>query len=55
MLAWTCLEAGCDEVVTGADEAALVERANAHVREAHESFELEDVILASAEELPGEA
>jgi predicted small metal-binding protein len=51
---WTCLEAGCSAVVTADSEAELVERVNAHVRGAHDSYELEDVILAGAEEVDGE-
>jgi hypothetical protein len=30
----------------------LVEAANAHVREAHDSYELEEVILAGAQDAP---
>lgn len=52
MLRWECLEAGCDAVVTAAGEDELVERVNAHVAAAHGSYELEDVILANAEEVP---
>jgi hypothetical protein len=54
MLRWQCLEAGCDAVVTAQGEEALVEAVNAHVREAHGSYELEDVILAGAEEVRDE-
>jgi hypothetical protein len=50
--AWRCLEAGCDEVVTAADDAKLVVAVNRHVGEAHGSFELEEVILAAAEDAP---
>jgi hypothetical protein len=52
MLRWRCLEAGCDAVIEGPDEEGLVEAVNAHVRDAHASFELEDIILAVAEEVP---
>jgi predicted small metal-binding protein len=51
MLSWECLEAGCGLVVTAGDEDELVERVNAHVGEAHGSYELEDVILANATEV----
>lgn len=54
MLRWDCLEAGCDAIVTAPDEDALVEAVNAHVGEAHGSYELEDVILAGAEEVTDE-
>jgi len=47
---WECLEAGCGAVVTGASEEELVEAVNAHVRAAHASYELEEVILAAAED-----
>jgi predicted small metal-binding protein len=50
MLQWTCLEAGCEAVVTAADEDELIEKVNAHVGEAHNSYELEDIILANATE-----
>jgi predicted small metal-binding protein len=46
------MEVGCDAVVTAASEDELVEAANAHVREAHDSYELEEVILAGAEDEP---
>jgi predicted small metal-binding protein len=46
---WECLEAGCSAVVTAADDDELVEKVNAHVGDAHGSYELEDVILANAE------
>ena len=47
---WACLEAGCSTIVIAADEDELVEKVNAHVSEAHDSYELEDVILAGAED-----
>jgi predicted small metal-binding protein len=52
MKRWECLEAGCSVSVTAASDEELIEKANEHVREAHDSYELEDVILAGAEELP---
>jgi hypothetical protein len=51
MLRWECLEAGCGAIVTAGGEDELVEKVNAHVSEAHASYELEDVILANAEEV----
>jgi predicted small metal-binding protein len=51
---WTCLEAGCTFTLTAGSDEELIERANAHVSEAHDSYELEDVILAGAEEEPDE-
>jgi predicted small metal-binding protein len=50
-LRWECLEAGCSAVVTARNEDELIEKVNAHVAEAHASYELEDVILAGAEEV----
>jgi Protein of unknown function (DUF1059) len=50
--AWRCLEAGCDEVITAEDDEQLVAAANRHVAEAHQSFELEDVILDAAQDAP---
>lgn len=46
------MEVGCDAVVTAASEEELVEAVNAHVGEAHDSYELEEVILAGAEDAP---
>jgi predicted small metal-binding protein len=51
MKRWTCLEEGCGATVTARDEEELVVAANAHVREAHGSYELEDVVLANAEDV----
>ena len=50
MKRWACMEAGCSAVVTAADEGELIEKVNAHVSEAHDSYELEDVIIANATE-----
>jgi predicted small metal-binding protein len=50
-LRWACLEAGCSAVVTAGGEDELIEKVNDHVAEAHASYELEDVILANAEEV----
>ena len=49
---WRCLEVDCGEVVTAESDEALVDAANAHVREAHDSYELEEVVLAAAEDEP---
>jgi predicted small metal-binding protein len=51
MLRWTCLEAGCDAAITASDEDELIEKVNGHVGEAHKSYELDEVILAGAEEI----
>jgi predicted small metal-binding protein len=49
-LRWRCLEVGCNAVVSADSEDELVEAANDHVRDAHDSYELEEVILAGAVE-----
>jgi predicted small metal-binding protein len=48
--AWRCLEAGCDTVVTADDDEQLVAAVNRHMAEAHQSFELEEVILDAAQD-----
>ncbi len=45
---YVCLEAGCEAVIEAAGEDSLVEAVQAHMSEAHNTFELEDVILANA-------
>jgi hypothetical protein len=53
---YQCLDAGCGEVIVAADEAALVEAVQAHMADAHDSFEHEDVIVdASTEAGEGES
>ncbi len=47
---WLCMESGCETEVTAGSDEELVEAVNAHMREAHDSYELEDVILANAED-----
>ena len=42
---YECLDAGCGEVIVANDEAALIEAVQAHMAEAHDGFELEDVIV----------
>jgi predicted small metal-binding protein len=49
---WQCLEVGCGEVIAAGSDEELVEAANAHVRAAHGSYELEEVILAVAKDAP---
>ena len=49
---WRCLDVGCGAVVSAASDDELVESANAHMREAHGSYELEEMILAVAEDAP---
>jgi len=52
---WRCLEAECETEVSASSDEELVEAVNAHVREAHGSYELEEVILAAAEDEPAGA
>ena len=52
---WQCLEVGCGEVVTAESDKELVEAANTHVREAHGSYDLEEMILAVAVDAPESA
>ena len=51
MKRWECLEEGCVFAATAGSDDELVAAAQAHVREAHGSIELEEVILAGAEEV----
>jgi predicted small metal-binding protein len=55
VLRWRCLEVGCETVVEAASDEELIEAANAHVRDVHDSYELEEVILAGAEAVAPEA
>jgi len=47
-LSYECLEAGCDFKGDAASDEELVEIVQRHMSDAHDSFELEDVILANA-------
>lgn len=53
-LRWRCLEPGCGAVVDAPSDQELVQAANAHVGEVHDSYELEEVILAGAEDVAPE-
>jgi len=46
-----CLEAGCERVIEANNDEELVRAVQEHVAEAHNSFELEDFILAGATEV----
>ena len=50
MKRWQCLDVGCGAVVSAGSDEELVEAANAHMREVHGSYELEEMILAVAED-----
>lgn len=49
---YECLEAGCGFEVEVQTEDELIEQVQRHMSEAHNTFELEDVILANATPLP---
>ncbi len=51
---FVCLEAGCDQVIEADGDEELIEAVQKHVAEAHNSFELEEFILAGATEVEGE-
>jgi predicted small metal-binding protein len=51
---WSCVEAGCDFVVTAADEETIVALAQEHIADVHSSFELEEMIEAVLEDVPDE-
>ncbi len=48
---WECLEVGCDTTISAGSDEELVEAVNAHVREVHDSYELEEFVLAAAEDV----
>ena len=48
---WSCVEAGCDWSVVAPDVDAIVALAQAHIADAHGSFELEEMIEAVLEEV----
>lgn len=47
-LHYRCLEPGCGWTTASASEEELVETVHAHMAEAHDTFELEDVIIDAA-------
>ena len=51
---FVCLEAGCEQVIEASNDDELVEAVQEHVAEAHNSFELEEFILAGATEVQEE-
>jgi predicted small metal-binding protein len=53
-LNYRCLEAGCDFDRDAGSEEELVEIVQQHMSDAHDSFELEDVILANASRVNGD-
>ena len=51
---FVCLEAGCDQVIDAGSDDELIQAVQEHVAEAHNSFELDEFILAGATEVEGE-
>jgi predicted small metal-binding protein len=47
---YRCLESGCDFEAVESDDDALIVAVQAHVRAAHNSIELDEIILAGAVE-----
>ena len=53
-LRYECFEAGCDWKTEARTERDLIEVVNLHMADAHDSFELEDVIIDNAIAATGE-
>ena len=51
---FVCLEAGCQTVIEASSDEELVRAVQQHVAEAHNSFELDEFILAGATEVENE-
>jgi predicted small metal-binding protein len=51
---FVCLEAGCERVIEAGSDEELIQAVQEHVAEAHDSFELDEFILAGATEVNGE-
>jgi predicted small metal-binding protein len=51
---FVCLEAGCERVIEADSDEELIQAVQQHVAEAHDSFELDEFILAGATEVNGE-
>jgi predicted small metal-binding protein len=51
---FVCLEAGCQKVIQADSDEQLVQAVQEHVAEAHNSFELDEFILAGATEVEGD-
>ena len=48
---FVCLEAGCETVIEANSDEELIQAVQEHVAEAHNSFELDEFILAGATEV----
>jgi predicted small metal-binding protein len=51
---FVCLEAGCETVIAANSDEELIQAVQQHVAEAHNSFELDEFILAGATEVDSE-
>jgi predicted small metal-binding protein len=51
---FVCLESGCEAAIQADSEDELVQAVQVHMAEAHNSFELDDFILAGATEVDSE-
>jgi predicted small metal-binding protein len=51
-VSWSCVEVNCDWAVTAPDAETIIPLAQQHIAEAHDSFELEDMIEAVLVETP---
>jgi predicted small metal-binding protein len=51
---FVCLEAGCETAIAANSDEELIRAVQEHVAEAHDSFELDDFILAGATEVHSE-
>ena len=54
-LQWTCNEHECGFVATATEVDELIEQVNAHMRDQHDSYELEEMIEDAAVEVSDEA
>lgn len=52
---WTCNEHECGFVAQAATIEEVIELANAHMDEAHDSYELEEMIEDAATDVPDQA
>jgi predicted small metal-binding protein len=48
---FVCLHAGCDQVIEGDSDQELIDAVQEHVAAEHDSFELDEFILAGATEV----
>jgi len=48
---YVCLETGCEKAIEADTDEELIRAVQAHVSEAHGSFELEEFILAGSTEV----